>query len=735
MKQSFKFYHQIDMMDCGPTCLRMIAKHYGLIVPLERVIELTETTRYGSKMENLALGAERMGFRTLGVKISIDRLKKEAPLPAIVHWNDNHYVVVYKIKGDTVYVADPAFGKLKYTTDEFISNWIGDGADRESSGLLLLLEPTPKLNESKNDQEVKKSGFAFLFQYLFAYKRFLMQLILGLFIGSVLQLMFPFLTQSIVDIGIQNHDLSFIYLILIAQIVIFLSSTFIEVIRGWILLHISTRINISLVSDFFIKLMNLPISFFDQKMTGDMLQRINDHRRIESFLTGSSISVLFSIFNIVIFGLVLLWYDLSIFAIYFTGTTLYCLWVILFLKRRKEIDYRQFDQKSEENSKIIELINGMQEIKLHNAERQKRWSWEHIQTKLFNIEVKNLKNQQLQILGSNAINEFKNILVTAFAAKLVIDGEITLGVMLAISYILGQLNGPVSEIISFINSVQDAKISLNRLSEIHNKDEEESNESSKITDIDKDAEITISDLNFRYVGVSENVLRNLSLVIPANKTTAIVGASGSGKTTLMKLLLKFYDPQNGNIQFGNYDLKDISQYAWRKKCGVVMQEGYIFNDSIANNIAIGHDKLDLQKLNKALEVANIREFIEKLPLGHKTKIGIEGIGLSTGQKQRILIARAVYKNPKIIYFDEATSALDAKNERVIMENLNAFFKDRTAVIIAHRLSTVKNADQIVVLHEGTIVEKGTHPELIKLKGYYYRLVKNQLDLEKLNDKE
>ncbi|MCB9448539.1 MAG: peptidase domain-containing ABC transporter [Flavobacteriales bacterium] len=731
--KKFSFYRQSDAMDCGPTCLRMIAKHYGRAISLEKLKRISETTRLGANLRNISDAAEGIGFRSLGVKTDFNKLKEDAPLPCILHWNQNHFVVLYKIKRDTLYVADPGHGLLKFSTNEFMGNWTGQSTtDETNKGVALLLEPTPRLRQSEEDDHASRKGFSFLSQYLFRYKKFILQLCLGLLAGSLLNLIFPFLTQSIVDIGIQNRDINFIYLILLAQLLLFMGRASIEVIRGWILLHLSTRINISLVSDFFIKLMNLPISYFDVKVTGDIMQRINDHRRIENLLTTTSLNTLFSFFNLIVFGAVLAWYDPRIFFIFLAGSTLYITWVLVFLKRRKDLDYKRFSRSSEEQSKVIELINGMQEIKLHNAEKQKRWSWEHLQARLYKIAIKSLALEQTQSTGSSFINELKNIMVTVFAAKLVIDGDITLGMMLSISFITGQLNGPILQLVNFVYTAQDARIALERLSEIHNKEDEEDERSHKVSHV-PGGDIVLKNVSFRYAGGIKPVLQHLHLTIPDGKITAIVGSSGSGKTTLMKLLLKFYQPQEGEIKLGSIALDNIAHQAWRERCGVVMQEGFIFNDTIANNIAVGAEHVDPERLVRAAETANIRSFIEELPLGYNTKIGMEGLGLSTGQKQRILIARAVYKNPEMILFDEATSALDAENERQIMFNLEAFMKGRTAVVIAHRLSTVKHADQIVVLDNGKIIELGTHDELVEARGRYFHLVKNQLQLEKLDD--
>lgn len=735
----FPFYQQLDQMDCGPTCLRILSKYYEKDISIQYLRNLAETTRAGSSMLGLSNAAERIGYRSLGVRVSYKKLVEESLYPTICHWRKNHYIIIYQIKKDVVYVSDPAIGLLKYKKEDFIRTWIGPNADENTEeGILLLLEPTPKFYE-EDDEESKekynaKKGFASLFKYLKPYKRFIIQLILGLAAGSVLSFIFPFLTQSVVDIGIQNHDINFIYLILIAQLFLFIGQTVIEAVRSWILLHLSSRINISLISDFFIKLMGLPINYFDVKMTGDIMQRINDHQRIQSFLTSSTLNILFSMINLVVFSIILMWYNFYIFLIFIIGSALYLTWVLFFMKRRRDLDYKMFSQLSRQQSKVTELIMGMQEIKLNNAERQKRWGWEFTQAAVFKVQIKSLVLGQWQNIGSSFINQVKNILITIVSAGLVIKGDITLGMMMSISYITGQLNGPILQLVDFFQSAQDAKISLERLSEIHNKEDEEPKNADLTSEIPVDKDIVIDKINFKYTGGKENVLEDLSLTIPANKVTAIVGASGSGKTTLMKLLLKFYEPQVGEIRIGPVNFKSISPASWRSVTGSVMQEGFIFSDTIADNVAVGVEWISKKKLYKAVEMACIKEYIEDLPLKYNTVIGSQGTGLSTGQKQRILIARAIYKSPNIMFFDEATSALDANNEKTIMENLNIFLKGRTAVVIAHRLSTVKDADQIIVLDKGKVAEIGTHTSLIDMRGIYFKLVQNQLDLEKLNEK-
>lgn len=722
-------YTQHDAMDCGPTCLRMVAAFYGKHYSLEGLREKSFITREGVSMLGISEAAEKIGFRSICVQVGYEKLQ-EAPLPCIIHWNQQHFVVVYKLNDRYVWVADPGAGKLKYTKEEFCNCWLSSRKNEEDTGVALLLEPTPEFYTTEDEgDEVNRKGFSFLYSYLRPYRGLVGQLLLGLLLGSMIQLMLPFLTQSVVDFGINNQNLGFIYLVLIAQLMLSFSISAVDFIRGWILLHLGTRINIALISDFLIKMMKMPINYFDSKMTGDILQRINDHKRIQDFLTGSSLSVIFSIFNIIIFGIVLLVYSGMIFLIFMGGSALYVAYVWLFMKKRAELDHKRFAQQSANQSTVVQLVNGMQEIKLSACEQQKRWEWERIQAKLFKVNIKSLALRQYQDSGAVLINQSKNLLITALVASLVVKGEMTLGMMLSVQYIIGQLNSPVNELIAFARDMQDARLSMDRLSEVRDKPDEEDPTRELLREIPEGKEIRLQNLNFKYDPLSEYpTLDDINLVIPPGKQTAIVGMSGSGKTTLVKLLLGFYPPASGDIFIGDTPLGSYSIREWRKRCGVVMQDGFIFSDSIAGNIAPGVEHIDKKRLRHAAEVANIHDFIEELPLAYNTKIGQEGHGLSQGQKQRILIARAVYKDPEFIFFDEATNALDANNERTIMNNLQTFFKGRTSVVVAHRLSTVRNAEQIIVIEQGRIAETGTHEALIALEGRYYKLVKNQLEL-------
>ena len=732
MSKKFPFYKQLDMKDCGPTCLRIIAKFYGKIYSIDFLREKAHITQQGSSYGGIAEASEIIGMHSLGANLTFESLCNEAPLPCIAHWRQRHFVVVYKIEKGKVYVSDPAHGLIKYTTDEFLDGWTSNKQKKmQSEGSVLLLEPTPEFYKNEDDFRFKKLGFKFLFPYFKRYHKVLIQIFLGLFIVTLLQLTMPFLTQAVVDYGISYQNLNFVYLILVAQLVFFISTTSVQIIRDWLMLHMTSRINIRLLSDFLMKLMKLPILYFDRKNIGDLLQRIQDHTRIQNFLSSSTLGALFSFVNIFVFALVLAYYNLFIFTVFSLGTLLYLGWTIMFLKRRKELDYKQFDLASGNQSSIIQLLNGMQEIKLNGSERRRRWEWETIQARLYKVSIKSLGLQQMQNIGGSSINQLKNIIITFLAAKSVIVGDLTLGAMLSFQYILGQLNVPVNSLITFIQSAQDTQISLARISDVHLQEDEESKKEDSIKQLPNDKSIFINDLSFRYGSKhSPLVIKNINLEIPEGRVTAIVGASGSGKTTLLKHLLRIIDPTIGNIKVGNIALNNFSVSFWRSKCGSVMQEGYIFSDTIARNITESDSEglINREKLLQAVKIANIETFIESLPMGYSTRIGASGMGISGGQKQRILIARAIYKNPDYLFFDEATSALDSTNESEIMKKLDLFFKNRTVVVVAHRLSTVKKADNIIVLEKGKIIERGDHQELVNRRGVYYRLIKDQLEL-------
>lgn len=724
----FPFVRQPDAMDCGPACLKMVARFHGRDFSLSKLREKSYITREGVSFLGLSEAAESVGFRSVGVRIPFRKLVEESPLPCIVHWKQKHFVVVYKIKKDKIYISDPAIGQLTLKKEEFESNWVSTSMDGEKQGLVLLLQPTPAFYEVDEEKE-EKGGFRFLFRYVKLYRKYFTQLILGLIVGSLIQLIIPFLTQSIIDIGINTNDLKFIYIILIAQLALIIGRMSVDFIRGWLLLHIGTRVNVAIVSGFLNKLMALPISYFDTKLTGDLLQRIDDNRRIESFMTTTTLNILFSFFNVVVFGIVLAIYDIRILFLFLAGTTFYIIWVSLFMKPRAYLDNKRFKQMSDNNSKLIEIINGMQEIKLTQSEVSKRWDWENLQASLFRTKVKALSIFQYQQAGGKTINEVTNLCITILAATAVLSGDMTLGMMLAVQFIIGQLNVPVNQMVEFFRTAQDARMSLDRLAEIHSKEEEDSESEMKVRNLPDKKDIYINNLSFQYEGPrSPFVLKDVDLIIPASKVTAIVGTSGSGKTTLLKMILGFYAPVAGEVQIGDTQLSNLSLKLWRKKCGVVMQDGYIFPDTIANNIAPGVETIDEKRLIQAVRIANITGFLDELPSGYNTKIGAEGKGLSQGQKQRILIARAVYKDPDFLFFDEATNSLDANNEKAITVNLENFFIGKTVVVVAHRLSTVKNADQIVVLEKGHMVETGTHEKLIENRGHYFNLIKNQLEL-------
>jgi ATP-binding cassette subfamily B protein len=725
---SFSFVEQYDAMDCGPACLKMVAAFYKKNFSLELLRKKCYITKEGISFLGLSEAADSLGFKTIGVKIPFEMFTENVPLPCIVHWRQKHFVVVYKIKNDKIWVADPAIGLIKYSKEEFIRNWSSTITDGKPTGLVLIIEPSPALFEIEDEQE-KTHGFRFLLKYFRLYRKYLGQLILGLLLGSCIQLIIPFLTQSVIDIGLNNNDIGFIYLILFAQLALVIGRMSVEFIRGWLLLHIGARVNVAIISGFLQKLMSLPVAFFDTKLTGDILQRIEDNNRIEEFLTSASLSILFSFFNLIVFGIVLAIFNLKILALFIAGSVIYILWVSLFMKSRARLDHQRFKEMSASSTKLINIVNGMQEIKLTQSELNMRWDWENLQASLFRLKVKGLGVVQYQSAGATFINEVTNILITIIAATAVLKGSMTLGTMLAVQFIIGQLNVPVNQIILFFRMSQDAKMSLDRLAEVHHMDDEESDSELKVHKLPEKTDIHVNNLSYQYEGPrSPFALKDVDIFIGENKITAIVGTSGSGKTTLLKMILGFYQPVNGEILVGDAQLSNLSIKIWREKVGAVMQDGFLFPDTVARNIAPGSEEIDEERLVNAAELANIKEFIESLPLGYNTKIGATGHGLSEGQKQRLLIARVVYKNPEIVIFDEATNALDASNEKVIVEKLGEFFIGKTVIVVAHRLSTVRDADKIVVLDNGQVVETGTHMSLIEKQGAYYNLIKNQLEL-------
>jgi ATP-binding cassette subfamily B protein len=727
MPSKFPFYQQLDAMDCGATCLRMVARYYGRYYSLDYLRELTYMGKQGVSLLGISDAAEHLGLQSLAVKTTFDRLSRDIPLPCIAYWKQQHFVVIYKATANAVWIADPAVGKFKLSKEEFLSNWVSDVEDGEELGVLLLLEPTPEFFR-RDGEEVDKSGFGYIWGYFKRYKQLLYQLGIGLVLGSVIQVAFPFLIKSIVDTGMYHDDLNFIKIVIIAQFFLYATQLAVEQFRSWILLHMSVRVNISLISDFLIKLTKLPIRFFDTKISSDLMQRIADHERVQRFLTSTSLISVFNFVNIIAFSIILFIWNTTVFAIFLGGTLLYLGWIFFFQRMRRELDYKRFDQSIENQGQLMELISGMQEIKLHNAEKQKRWAWERMQARLFRTGIDSLRIGQIQRTGASFFNETKNLLILFVVASAVLNNTMTLGMLLGVQYIVGQLNAPINQLLEFLRNMQEAKISLERMNEIHTEKDEENLE-EKITLLPESGDLFLEQVSFQYNGPhSPTVLNNINLRIPKGHTTAIVGTSGSGKTTILKLLLNFYKPAEGIIRLGDINLGNINSKLWRSKCGVVMQDGYIFYDTIAKNIALGDEIINKRKLLKAVKVANIQTFIESLPLGYNTKIGQDGLGLSQGQKQRLLIARAVYKNPEYIFFDEATTALDAYNEMVIMENLEEFFRGRTVIVVAHRLSTVMNADNIVVLEAGEIIEQGTHQELTYRRGAYYQLVRNQLEL-------
>ncbi len=732
----FDVYRQLDGMDCGPACLRMVAAHHGREYTLEYLRELCSIGKGGVSMLGISEGAETIGLRSLAVKLPFKTLRDEVPLPCIAHWRQEHFVVVYEIKDGKVWIADPERGKVALSERDFLDGWLSHkpGANENDEGVLLLLEPTPAFHQvadkgEDKDKDQNKRGLSYFYSYLFTHKKLFIQLAIGLFVGMVLELIFPFLTQAVVDYGIGNQDLNFIYVLLAAQLMLSFSSAFVDMIRSWILLHVGSRISISLISDFLNKMLKLPLSFFDTRTSGDIMQRIDDHDRVRRFLTSSSLTAAFSVLTFFVFATVLAFYSLKILLVYLVMAALNVGWLAFFMKRRRVLDFKRFELDGKEQDNLVQMISAAQEIKIQGIEKEKRWEWEAVSARLFKLSMQRLALRQYQQVGSLFIGQLRNILITFLAARAVIQGDMTLGMMLSTQYMIGQLGSPIRQLTGLLHQAQDAKMSLERMQEVYHHKEDEDYTQQKLHHFPAARTLTLQNVSFRYPGAGrEDVLRQINLTIPEGKVTAIVGASGSGKTTLLKLLLNLHQPREGAIYLGNSPLNSFDGRGWRARCGVVMQDGYIFSDTIGRNIACSAETPDPARLQGAVQLACLQDYVGKLPLGLETRIGDDGQGISGGQAQRILLARAIYKNPEYLFLDEATSSLDAKNEYAIMHNLGRFMQGRTVVIIAHRLSTVMNADQIAVLDAGQLVELGTHDQLVWHKGTYYDLVRNQLEL-------
>lgn len=725
----FPHYRQHDVMDCGPTCLQIISKFYGKLFNIEKIRSFSQIGKTGVSLLGISKAAETLGIQAIGGNMTFEKLAQQAVLPCIIHWRKNHFVVLYKVKRNKVYISDPASGLHTYTREEFLSNWAYTTIHGKAAGIVMLLSPTPAFYQAEDDVPPPNAGISQLLGHIWQYKALVRQLLAGLVVGALIQLALPFLTKGLVDIGIKGHDLNFVYVILFGQLLITLGQTSVELIRGWILLHITARVNVAVLSDFLHKLLRLPLSFFDTKLNSDILQRIEDHKRVEALLTGSSLNTLFSMITFGVFGCILYAYNPNICWIFMGGSALYFAWIYLFLTRRKQLDFKRFEISAQNRAKTLQLINGIYEIKINDCGTQKIWEWEGIQARLFRFNVQSLALSQYQQVGSTFINQAKNIFILFLATRLVMNQQMSLGDMMAIQFIVGQMNTPIAQLATFLQTYQDAKISMERLGQVQALVEEEDPRKDYAEALPAGRSLTLRDVSFVYPGAGNKpTLQHLSFQVPEGKTTAIVGASGSGKTTLLKVLLRICPPSEGQVYVHDTDVTRISPRHWRQHCGIVLQDGFIFSDTIGNNIALDAEHRDEAAIHRALHVANLDQYIRSLPLGLHTKIGEDGKGLSGGQRQRVLIARMVYKNPDYIFLDEATSALDAHNERVIMERLNEFFVGKTVLIVAHRLSTVKNADNIIVLNDGQVSEQGSHEELVSQRGYYYKLIKNQLEL-------
>jgi len=730
--KKFPFEYQLDAMDCGPACLKMICKYFGKYYSLPYLRDLCGITREGVSFLDLSYGAEKIGLHTLAVKADIQTLHEKVPLPCIVHWKSSHFIVVYKTTKQKIFVSDPAKDLLSHSHEEFRQGWYKKG---EETGAILAIEPMSDfLQRDLEERTERAKTFQNVLGYFLPYRKNFTTIIVIMFIATALQGLLPFISKAVIDVGIQTHDLNFINLVLIANIVIIISVTISGAIRDWLLLHITSRVNIALISDYLIKLMQLPVTFFENKMIGDILQRAQDHERIRSFIMNNSLNLIFSSLTFVTFGIILLIYNKIIFAIFLIGSILYIGWVLVFLKVRKKLDWEYFGLISQNQSYWVETVGAIQDIKINNYEKQKRWKWEDIQAKLYKVNLRVLNVTNAQNLGAQFIESIKNLLVTFYCAKAVIGGEITFGVMISTQFIIGMLNAPLGQFIGFIISAQYAKISFLRINEIHQLKDEEDTVVTNSMSVPDHKGLLLKNLTFQYTPNAPFVLKQINLIIPEGKITAFVGGSGSGKSTLLKLLLRLYNPTFGEILIGNMNISNLSLREWRDHCGVVMQDGKIFNDTILNNITLDDEEIDYTRLKDAVRIAHIASEIEQMPQGYQTKIGEVGRGLSGGQKQRLLIARALYKNPSFLFLDEATNALDAINEHQIVKALNHAFEKRTVVVVAHRLSTIMNADQIVVLKDGMIIEVGNHEKLMEQHGHYFDLVDKQMGVWSVNGK-
>ena len=719
----FPVDYQMDSQDCGPACLKIIAKYFGRFYSLQYLRDRCGITKQGVSLENLSTGAESLGLRTLAIKCTLDDIINKIPFPAILFWRDSHFIVVYHANKKYIWVSDPAKGRIKYTHEDFKAGWFKKG---ETLGVLLAIEPTIDFKRSKVEKEIEKNSFISILRYFIPYKNSFATIFFIMLVVTLLQGMLPFISKAVIDVGIKSSDINFINMVLIGNISILVSITIFNVIRDWILMHITSRVNIALISDYLIKLMKLPVTFFENKLLGDILQRARDHERIRNFIMNNSLSLIFSILTFIIFGIILLTYNPIIFYIFLGGSILYVAWVLLFLRIRKRLDWEYFELVSQDQSYWVETVSAIQDIKIYNYERYRRWKWEEIQARLYKVNKRVLNITNMQKLGAQFIANIKNMAIVFFCASAVIKGDITFGIMISTQFIIGMLNGPLTQFISFIVSAQYAKISFLRMNEIKQlKDEEELLSIGTTSILPEKRDITLSNIIFQYSPNSPVVLKNIFLTIPQNKITAIVGGSGSGKSTLLKLLVRLYKPTAGEIKMGNMNIASINLHTWRNMCGVVMQDGKLFNDTILANIVLDDEHIDYERLHKVCRMAQIAKEINGMPKGYETMIGERGRGISGGQKQRLLIARALYKEPDFLFLDEATNSLDVINEKKIVEALNAAFKDRTVIVVAHRLSTIRNADQIIVLHQGRIAEIGNHENLMTKKGEYFKLVSSQ----------